>query len=667
VLAVGVAVAVAVAALTTATGAPAVAESRPFVLADLARIVSISEPQLAPDGRRAVALISRIDTEHNRSNEEIDLIDLAGGAPRSLTYERTGLAEPAWSPDGTRIAFIANSGEGDAGRPQVFVMPLAGGDARRVTAAPDGVDQFSWRPDGGAIAYVAVDPKPHTAGAQRFVDAYEVGNGSNLLPGAARSYRIWLQPLRGGNAQLLTPGAGSVTNGEATTTLSFSPDGTALAYSWAPNAILNDADFAATRILDLTSHAATPLTAHGKREQNPLFAPDGRHIAYLYADGDNQTHPQEAYVTTRGGGSGENISHAVDAYVHDVAWQPDGRALYFSSTLGTHSAVWRYVPGSQPVPVDLGGLSTLSPLDGAIGNDGTLLFVASSTTRPAELYVRAPGGAPRRLTSYNSGVADRTFGIGERITFPTSTGITGDGVLIRPPGFTPARRYPLVLIIHGGPTEASTESFDDLGQLMANRGWLVLEPNYRGSDNLGRAYLAAIFNDVSTGPGRDIMAAVDAVRARNIVDPTRIAVSGWSYGGVMTTWMITHYHLWKAAVSGAAVTDWIADYAIADDLDADLYLFRGSPFGARNRARWVHEESITYVRDVTTPVLLMADRGDARVANVSSYEFFHALRDLGKPVQFIVYPVDGHFPHDPARTADVYARWMNYIGDHFQL
>jgi dipeptidyl aminopeptidase/acylaminoacyl peptidase len=163
------------------------------------------------------------------------------------------------------------------------------------------------------------------------------------------------------------------------------------------------------------------------------------------------------------------------------------------------------------------------------------------------------------------------------------------------------------------------------------------------------------------------MAAVDAVRARGIVDPRRIAVSGWSYGGVMTTWMITHYHLWRAAVAGAPVTDWIADYATADDLVEDLDLFRGSPFVQRNRARWVHEESITYVADVTTPVLLMADRGDARVANVSSYEFFHALRDLGKPVQFIVYPIDGHYPHDPASSADVYARWMNYIGDHFKL
>jgi dipeptidyl aminopeptidase/acylaminoacyl peptidase len=223
-----------------------------------------------------------------------------------------------------------------------------------------------------------------------------------------------------------------------------------------------------------------------------------------------------------------------------------------------------------------------------------------------------------------------------------------------------------VLVIHGGPTSATSLSFDRLGELLAAHGWLVLEPNYRGSNNLGHTYLASIFNDVSAGPGRDIMAAVGAVQARGIVDPQRIAVSGWSYGGVMTTWMITHYHLWNSAVSGAAVTDWIADYAIADDLDSDLYLFHGSPFLSANRATWLREESITYVHDVTTPVLLIADRGDARVANVSSYEFFHALRDLGRPVEFVVYPVDGHFPHDPARTADVYARWIRYIGDHFK-
>ncbi len=660
-VATGITAALAVAALST-TGARA--QGAPFTPADLARVVSLSAPQLAPDGRRAVLVVSRIDMEHNRTDDEVDVIDLAVGTHRALTAGRTGIASPKWSPDGRRIAFISNAGEHE-GRPQIFVMPLDGGDPQRVTDAPDGVEQFAWRPDGHALAYVAVDPLPKRSGPARFVDAYEVGNGSNLLPGVARSLRVWLQPLDNGKAELLTRGTGSVTAGESMSTLSFRADGTQLAYLWAPNAILNDADFATARIVDVASHAVHLVSAHVNRERDPLFAPDGTHLAYIYSDGDNQTHPQDVYVTPHAGSNGDNISRGVDQYVHDAAWQPSGAALYFSSTSGTHTALWRRAGDTPPVRIDTGEISTLSPLAGAIGSDGTLVFVGSATTAPPELYLVAPGGAPRQVSDYNHVLAGRAFGSSERITFPTSTGIAGDGVLVKPAGFDGRRRYPLVVIIHGGPTDASTQSFDDLAQLMAARGWLVLEPNYRGSNNLGRAYLAAIFNDVSTGPGRDIMAAVNAVRSRGIVDPARIAVSGWSYGGVMTTWMITHYHLWKAAVSGAAVTDWIADYAIADDLDADLYLFHGSPFLAPNRARWIHEQSITYVRDVTTPVLLLADRGDARVANVSSYEFFHALRDLGKPVQFIVYPVDGHFPHDPARNADVYARWIRFIGDHF--
>lgn len=664
-LAVGIAVCAAAAVAKTAL-VPALAQPPAFAPTDVARIVSIANPQISPDGRRAVALISRIDTQHDRSNSEIDLIDIATGAHRALTAERSGLADPKWSPAGDRIAFTADKGAGEAARAQVYVLRLDGGDATPVTAAPDGVDAFSWRPDGAAIAYSAIDAAAKKTGAQRFVDAYEVGNGSNLLAGAARSHRIWLQRLDGSRAELLTRGPGSVTSGEASSTLSFAPDGSTLAYLWAPTAILNDADAATATIVDIATRAVHALTAHPSREKDPLYSPDGAHIAYLYADGDNQTHQQGAHITTRGG-TDRNVSEAADLYVEDHGWQADGSALYFRSAVGTQNAIWRSLPDMRPERVDIGDLNAQSPLDGAIGKDGTLLFVASATDSPAELYVRAPGQPARKISAYNAAVANRRFGASERVTFPTSTGIAGDGVLIKPAGFVAARTYPLVVVIHGGPTDASTQSFDTLGQLMAARGWLVLEPNYRGSNNLGRAYLASIFNDVSTGPGRDIMAAVDAVRARGCVDPRRIAVSGWSYGGVMTTWMITHYHLWNSAVSGAAVTDWIADYAIADDLNADLYLFSGSPFIARNRARWVHEQSITYVNDVTTPVLLIADRGDARVANVSSYEFFHALRDLGKPVQFVVYPVDGHFPHDPARKADVYMRWMNYIGDHFRL
>jgi dipeptidyl aminopeptidase/acylaminoacyl peptidase len=220
-------------------------------------------------------------------------------------------------------------------------------------------------------------------------------------------------------------------------------------------------------------------------------------------------------------------------------------------------------------------------------------------------------------------------------------------------------------VIHGGPTSASTETFDALDQLLAARGWLVLEPNYRGSNNLGARYQRAVGGDKLRGPGRDIGAAIDAVRRLGIVDDTRLAVSGWSYGAGLTLWMIEQRHDWRAAVAGAAVTDIAADYATADDIAADRALVGGSPFVAPYRARAAAMSPIAYAARVRTPLLLMTCRGDTRVSPVGTYEFYHALRDLGRPVQLIAYPVDGHFPSDPVRRTDVYRRWIRFIANHF--
>ncbi|MDB5071690.1 MAG: hypothetical protein JWM87_2801, partial [Candidatus Eremiobacteraeota bacterium] len=186
------------------------------------------------------------------------------------------------------------------------------------------------------------------------------------------------------------------------------------------------------------------------------------------------------------------------------------------------------------------------------------------------------------------------------------------------------------------------------------------------SDNLGLAYQRGVRYDASEGPGKDIMAAVDAVRARGIVDDKRIVVGGWSYGGIMTAWMISKYHIWRAAVSGASVNDWAADYGTADDPGADKALFHGSPYVGGNAAEYRKASAITYARDVTTPVLIVSDVGDNRDPFATSSMYFRALRDNGKDATFIAYPVDGHFPGDPVRTADLYGRWIDWFARHLR-
>jgi dipeptidyl aminopeptidase/acylaminoacyl peptidase len=660
-------VAAAIFAAATCVSSPA--SARPIQMSDLRAIVGVSSPAISPDGKRAVVVVTRTSWNDDTYLRDLDLIDLATHARRTLTYERRGLSDPAWSPDGAKLAFIAEAGSGEAAKAQVFVMPMDGGDARPVTKAPEGVDQFAWRPDGGALAYAATDAEPKRTGAARFHDAFEVGNTPITTRKPPRPEHLFVVAANGeGKPKQLTFGAPSVASGEAQSSLSWSADGTAIAFALAPDAVLDDAAREHVDVVNVASGKLAQLTAHAGYEADPHFSPDGKHVAYTHSAGDNQIALTEAYVTATGGGEGSALSHPFDRAVHAIAWQPDSRALLFTCADRTSLALVRApLDGTPPARIDLGDLNPTSPLDNAIARDGSFVFVGTTTTSPAELYYRpASGGPPVKVSDYNARVAALDLAGSETVTYQTSLGIQADAVLYTPPGYHSGAKYPLVLAIHGGPTGSSSRSFDRLAQLMAARGWLVLEPNYRGSDNLGYAYQHAVRYDADEGPGKDVMAAVDAVRARGIVDERRIGVSGWSYGGIMTAWMISKYHLWRAAVSGASVNDWATDYGTADDRESDKALFHGSPYVGDNAAEYRRVSAITYAKDVTTPVLILSDVGDNRDPFATSSMYYHALRDNGKDATFVAWPVDGHFPRDPVRTADVYGRWIDYIAAHFR-
>jgi dipeptidyl aminopeptidase/acylaminoacyl peptidase len=202
--------------------------------------------------------------------------------------------------------------------------------------------------------------------------------------------------------------------------------------------------------------------------------------------------------------------------------------------------------------------------------------------------------------------------------------------------------------------------------LLAAAGFIVFQPNYRGSNNLGDAYQHAIFRDTGAGPGNDVMAGLSAVQKLGIVDRNRIGVSGWSYGGYMTTWLTGHSHIWKAAVAGAALTDWVMDYTLAYYQEGDTYFFGGSPWNVKYRDIWRNQSPITYAGNVTAPTLVMGDVGDPNVPLLNSYEWYHALRDGGVEVEFYAYPVDTHFPRDVVRTTDVYRRWVSWMTTHLK-
>jgi len=640
---------------------------------DVASIVSVSDPQIAPDGRSIVCVVSRPDLEHDRTDNELVLVDIATGAQRVLTHDRKGVGSPRWSPAGDRLAFVASVPSAKTEAPQIFILPMNGGDATAITNASNGVEQFAWRPDGTDIAYVTSDEPPNKAAIEKHEDAFEVGDNDYLTTSAPTPSHIWLVSATSGVAKRLTSGAWSVPKSAPpsppASPIGWSPNGKLLTFVRQEHPHWGDYYMSTVQILDVASGAIRKLTKHTWAESVGVLSPDGSRTACLYSRDGDMNNVSDAFVTSTSGGDGLPVSRKLDRNFWRVMWMPDGASLLLSAHDGTKTAMWIQPLQGEARRLDLGDVSPTVWFwfDAAVSASGAIAFTGSTPTTPTELYYMAkPEAAPRRLTSFNKSIAALSLGKTEAIEWAGPDGFHEDGVLFLPPDFKKETKYPVVLLIHGGPTFSTSVTFDGLAQVLAGHGYVVFAPNYRGSDNLGNDYMRAVFNDATEGPGRDIIAGLDAVERLGFVDKSRIAVSGWSYGGTMTTWLVGHHHFWKAAVIGAPATDFHEQYNASDTNISWGYVFKGSPWLKGNIKDYRAQSPITYASDITTPTLIMSDTGDARVPIIESYQLFHALKDNHVPVKFIAYPVAGHFPGDPVRTRDVIQRWVDWLAQYLK-
>jgi len=649
-------------AVLLALAAPAPANAKRIDFGDLRFIIGLSDPQLSPDGRFVALVVSRVNEQANRHDSDIVLVDVASKAQRTLTFERRDVGSPRWSPDGTRLAFIAAAGSGDDAKDQIFVMPMNGGDPVQLTRAAQDVQQFAWRPDGRALAFVVAD-SPNKAALERHDDAFEVGDNDYTTNEAPLPSHIWLVSSAGGAVRRLTQGTWSISSadgGGAGAPISWSPDGRRIAFVKLPNANSGDSDYAPIAILDVAAKTVREPRRPWASLGGPLYAPNADVLALSwYRHGAFNSNATLA-VAPAAGGKGSALTASLDHNVDWYRWSPDGSALFAGMEEGLHSTLWR---------VPLRGTARRMPLqdiqfgqDADVGRNGAVAFVGHAGWQPDELYYLPGGGAgPRRLTNFNARIAALELGRQREIQWTGPGGYAEDGVLTLPPGFVAGKKYPLALVIHGGPQSASQLGFSELDQLLAARDFLVFSPNYRGSTNLGDAYQHAIYRDTGDGPGKDVMAGLAALERLGIVDVGRVGVSGWSYGGYMTSWLNGHYHVWKAAVEGAALNDWMADYTIAWYQRGDVDFFGGGPWTKAFARMWRDQSPIYTARYVTAPTLIMGDTGDANVPIYNSYEMYHALKDNGVRVEFWAYPVHSHFPDDPVRTGDVYRRWIDWM------
>lgn len=647
------------------------AAARPVQLKDFRALVRFGTPHFSPDGQEIAYLTYRGDYIQDRKDATLHVLDTANGQARVLAPSLRDVSSPRWSPDGHMLAFIAKVG---TRAPQVFTVDAAGGTPVERSDAPDGVEQFSWSPDGLRIAYVSPDASPISDKDRRMHrDLFVVRHVDYLSTKPSVPSHIWLLRLDTGKARQLTRGDTSVLEtvppfGGGITAPSWSADGRWIVYTQQANADDGDSDRTRVMAVDVDSGRQHALTDKTSYEYAPRFSPRGHTVAWLYPHGPGPISAMELMVGSSIAHGARDISARLDRSLFaSFAWLPDGQGLVGIADNGVHRTLYVQPLRGKGRAVDLGTLNALSV---GVSPDGELAVVADGATRAPELYLlKDEHGQPRQLTHVNAGFDQYAWPRSVEVSWKAPDGQANDGILTYPNGYKAGKRYPLVVFSHGGPEAAATEGFDTgevgpLRDLFAAHGYLVFEPNYRGSDNLGSAHEHAIYRDPGAGPDSDVISGIKMLEKQGIVDTGRIAAVGHSYGGYMTGWLISHQHFWKCAVVADGALDWTEEYELsgAGNLAWTRDSLGGSPWDKDSAKLYRSGSPITYAGQITTPTLILSGTSDITVPITESFALYHALDSRHVPVKFIALPGGRHSPHDPVHRELYYRAIEKWVG-----
>jgi dipeptidyl aminopeptidase/acylaminoacyl peptidase len=561
---------------------------------------------------------------------------------------------PRWSPRGNEIAFLCSEKDGIN---QIFEVHPDGSGLRQVTHNKNGVEQLAWSPTGDRLAFTAPDDPI------KFEGLFDIHNDGLLIKTPPVPTHLWLIASKGGAATRLTHGSWSVLENAApfvgaASAPSWSADGKRIVFAKQANADDSDTDLSRIAVVNVGSREVTELTNATTYEYQPAFAPKGNGLAYLRPCA--QPLSREDVWGGPASAANQDLSKSLDREATAFAFEPGGHGVLAQVDDHLLSSIYAIHPGAPPAKLDLGNLSVD---EFAVGKTGAIAFVGSTSTAAGELYLLdREAGKPRRLTQVNARIDAMKFHKAREISW-TSGPFTADGVLTYP-DLMPGKKYPLVVWAHGGPEAASQTGFISgeqrlMRQLLASQGFIVFEPNYRGSDNLGNAYERATFGDPGQGPGDDILSGVDFVVKGGLVDTSRITMAGHSCGGCMTAWLIGQDHRWRCAVEADGVVDWVSEYNCSNsgNLAFSRDTLGGTPMGIPDLYRT--GSAITYAGQVTTPTLVITGLDDAQVPYPQAFAFYHALRDRHVPVRLIGLPGSQHSPNLPVQME----RYMEVMDD----
>jgi dipeptidyl aminopeptidase/acylaminoacyl peptidase len=620
-------------------------------VARLAKVQGFSEAAISPDGRR-VAWIQTGDAAVaiavlGEREARVPKVTLRDGAATVR-----GLA---WAPDSKRVAFFADGT--NAGQAQLYVAPAAGGEAQRMTNLKGALADPRWSPDGRQIAFLFVDNPPRGIGPTQ-AGAVETGE-----IGASPYYqRLAILDIASGEARLVSPAKLYVYEYD------WSPDGGRCVLS-AAYGTSGDNDWYAAQlyVLTLATGQCDPFVKPGMQIAVPRWSPDGKTIAYIGGlMSDEGATGGDIYTAMVADGKPVNRTPDLPASVSWLAWHPSSRQILFTQHIDGQSGIAR---------LDLdGGVTQLWKCVETIAGEGGTFAVSASRDQQAVAMVRQSFEQPpevwagpierlRPLTEANCGVRPE-WGKAESIAWK-SDGERIQGWLLYPREFDPARRYPMVVHVHGGPAWLSTSRWlgaDSVPGALSRRGYFMFFPNPRGSLGQGDRFTRGNVKEIGHTDWRDIQAGVDEVLRRAPVDATRLGITGWSYGGYMTMWGVTQTDRYRAAVAGAGIANWQSYYGQNGIEQWMIPYFGASVYD--DPAIYARSSPINFIKRVKTPTLILVGERDIECPLPQSQEFHHALKTLNVPTKLVVYAGEGHGITNPEHRQDVLRRSVEWFDRH---
>jgi dipeptidyl aminopeptidase/acylaminoacyl peptidase len=618
------------------------AQTRPVTPEDYLAFEAISDPHVSPDGTSIAFVKTTIDREKNRRHGTIWTVAVSGAAqPVQVATTPQSSSSPRWSPDGKSIAFLSSAGppvEGrDAPRTQIWITRPGNGEPRRLTSLLNGVSAFQWSPDGKRLVCISHSGPSDTAKSASDVRHYKHLTYKSNDAGWFNDKRahLWVVDAASGAAK-------QITDGEEwnDTDPQWSPDSRSIAFvSDRTGKAFDESRNTDVWVIDASGGPLTKVSTLEEPDSQPRWSPDGRTIAFVAAT-EERGHPK-IWLAASSGGPARLAADNLDLMPTSLRWDSSGSALYFESGIKGTTHLFRVDLANRTAAQVTTGRRTIRSVDTSM--PGRLVYLANDPTHLDDVYVSdASGDHEIQLTHANAALRPQlALASVEHVPFKGADGWDVDGFLMKPVGWEQGRKYPMVLSIHGGPAGMYGYDWFHEFQVYAGRGWAVFFTNPRGSTGYGEKFDRGVQLEWGGKAYEDIMLGVDAVLAGNPwIDRDRLGVTGGSYGGYMTNWIVSHTNRFKAAVTLRSISNFISDdgtrdgaYGHADDFGGDIF---------ENHDLYWHYSPLRYAANVKTPTLILHSDNDFRVPIEQGEQWFRALRHFGVEAEIVFFPRENH-------------------------